>query len=136
MQVQVKLIRIIISEIHEKQVVILKEVDGERQFPIVIGIFEASSIDRRVKKESVVPRPLTHDLVVDAIDQMGGTLKSIQIHDLQETTYFAKIVIRQGDKEVELDSRPSDAIAIAMTVDPPLPIYVDQQVLETASQME
>ena len=68
--------RIIISEVHDQQVIMLKEVEGDRSFPIVIGIFEATSIDRRVKKMHS-PRPLTHDLVANVIDQLGGDLQDI-----------------------------------------------------------
>ena len=71
MPVQMELKRIIISEIHEQQVIALKEVDGDRSFPIVIGIFEATSIDRRVKGMPS-PRPLTHDLVATVIEHLGG----------------------------------------------------------------
>src|ERR1700674_5820619 len=76
--VQMELKRIIISEIHDQQVIMLKEVEGERSFPIVIGIFEATSIDRRVKGMPS-PRPLTHDLVANVIDHLGGELQDIFI---------------------------------------------------------
>src|SRR5215510_14371457 len=69
--VHMELKRIIISEVHDQQVIMLREVDGDRSFPIVIGIFEATSIDRRVKKMAS-PRPLTHDLVTSVIDSLGG----------------------------------------------------------------
>src|SRR5437763_448127 len=85
--VQMELKRIIISEVHEQQIIVLREVDGERSFPIVIGIFEATSIDRRVKNV-VLSRPLTHDLIVATIDQLGGDLPDIVISELHEHTYF------------------------------------------------
>ena len=126
MPVQMELKRIIISEIHEQQVITLKEVDGDRSFPIVIGIFEATSIDRRVKGITN-PRPLTHDLVANAIDQMGGELQDVYINDLREHTYFAKLRVRQEGELVEIDCRPSDAIALAVTAK--VPIYVAEDVL-------
>ncbi len=129
--IEMRLTRIIISEINENQVVFLKEVDGNRQFPILIGIFEATSIDRRVRG-ATRPRPLTHDLLVDAIQQMGGELDSVIIHSLQEHTYYASLRIRYEGEIVEVDSRPSDAIAVAVTCEPPLPIYVNEDVLEEA----
>ena len=95
MPVQMELKRIIISEVHEQQIIVLREVDGERSFPIVIGIFEATSIDRRVKN-IVPPRPLTHDLIVSVVDQLGGDLQDIVISDLQDHTYFAKLRSPQG----------------------------------------
>ena len=106
--------RIIISEVHEQQIIVLREVDGERSFPIVIGIFEATSIDRRVKGISN-PRPLTHDLVASVIDNLGGELRDIYISELRDHTYYAKLRIRQNGEMVEVDSRPSDAIALAVT---------------------
>src|SRR5437764_14252569 len=74
--VHMELKRIIISEIHEQQVVMLKEVDGERSFSIMIGIFEATSIDRRVKRLAS-PRPLTHDLVANVVEQLRGEIRDI-----------------------------------------------------------
>jgi bifunctional DNase/RNase len=128
MPVQMELSRIIISEINENQVIYLKEVDGERQFPILIGIFEASSIDRRVKG-IVSPRPLTHDLIVNVIEQLGAELQDVVINELREHTYFAKLRVRYQGELIEIDARPSDAIAVAVTCQPPLPIYVNEEVL-------
>jgi bifunctional DNase/RNase len=127
--VQMELKRIIISEIHEQQVILLREVDGERSFSIMIGIFEATSIDRRVKKMPS-PRPLTHDLVAGVIDSMGGELRDVYISELRDHTYYAKLRIRQNGELIEVDSRPSDAIALAVTAS--VPIYVSEDVLEEA----
>lgn len=129
MPIEMKLSRIIISEINEQQVIYLKEVDGDRQFPILIGIFEATSIDRRVKSDKP-QRPLTHDLLVAIVDALGGELDSVVITDLREHTYYAKLRIRVDGELVEIDSRPSDAIAVAVTCDPRLPIYVSEEVLD------
>jgi bifunctional DNase/RNase len=129
MPVEMKLSRIIISEINEQQVIYLKEVEGKRQFPILIGIFEATSIDRRVKDERP-PRPLTHDLLVKVVEALGGELDSVVINELREHTYFAKLRVRLDGELIEIDSRPSDAIAVAVTCDPHLPIYVAEEVLD------
>jgi bifunctional DNase/RNase len=118
--------RIIISEMHEQQVIALKEVEGDRSFPIVIGIFEATSIDRRVKGITN-PRPLTHDLVANVVENLGGELQDVFINDLREHTYFAKLRIRQEGELIEVDCRPSDAIALAVTAK--VPIYVAEDVL-------
>ena len=128
MPVHMELARIIINEINDQQVIYLREVGGERTFPILIGIFEATSIDRRVK-EFHTPRPLTHDLLVSAVESLGAEIQDVVISELKEHTYFAKLRIRKDGKLVEVDSRPSDAIAIAVTCDPPLPIYVSEEVL-------
>lgn len=126
MPVQMELRRIIISEVHDQQVVILKEVEGDRSFPIVIGIFEATSIDRRVKRMNA-PRPLTHDLVAAVIESLDGELQDIFISELREHTYFAKLRIRYSGELIEVDCRPSDAIALAVTAK--VPIYVAEDVL-------
>ena len=123
--------RIIISEVDDHQVIILKEVDGDRSFPIVIGIFEATSIDRRVKGMPS-PRPLTHDLVTSVIDNLGGELRDIYISELRDHTYYAKLRIRHDGEIVEVDSRPSDAIAVAVTVD--VPIFVAEDIIDEVGQ--
>ena len=124
-----ELARIMISEVSDQQVIYLRAVDGERMLPILIGLFEATSIDRRVKKE-FPQRPLTHDLLKATVEAIGGEIESIIINDLREHTYFAKLIIRQGSHLVEVDSRPSDAVALAVHYDPHLPIYVDSSVLD------
>ena len=125
--VHIELKRIIISEIHEQQVVMLKEVEGDRSFSIMIGIFEATSIDRRVKRLHS-PRPLTHDLVASVVDNLGGELRDVFISELRDHTYYAKLRIRINGEMVEVDSRPSDAVALAVTAS--VPIYVSEDVLE------
>lgn len=129
MPVHMELKRIIINEVHDQQVIMLREVDGERSFPIVIGIFEATSIDRRVKGMPS-PRPLTHDLVANIIEHLGGELQDIFINELRDHTYFAKLRIRQEGEMVEVDCRPSDAIALAVTAK--APIFVSEDVLGEA----
>ena len=131
MPVEMRLSRIIISEINDNQIVFLKEVDGDRQLPILIGIFEATSIDKRVK-DIPRPRPLTHDLLVGIVETMGAELDSVLISELRDHTYFANLRIKYEGELIEIDSRPSDAIAVAVTCDPPLPIYVNEDVLEEA----
>ena len=131
MIVKMELKRIIINEVHDQQVVMLREVDGERSFPIVIGIFEATSIDRRVKNLPS-PRPLTHDLIATVINSLGGDLEDIFINELLEHTYFAKLRIRKDGELIEIDCRPSDAIALAVTAK--VPIFVAEDVLGAASQ--
>ena len=129
MNLQMALRRIIISEVHDQQLVELREIEGSRRFTIVIGIFEATSINRRVKGE-VSARPLTHDLITAAVEQLGGEVQDIVISDLQEHTYFAKLRVRKDGELVEVDCRPSDAIALAITAK--VPIYVSEEVLGEA----
>src|SRR5262245_18398997 len=122
-----KLRRIVISEIHEQQVIVLREVEGDRSFPIVIGVFDATSIERRVKGMPP-PRPLTHDLLSNLIENLGGELQDVFISELGDHTYYAKLRIRQEGELTEIDSRPSDAISLAVT--PKVPIYVSEEVLD------
>jgi len=102
-------------------------VDGERKFPIVIGNNEALAINRRLKGE-VHPRPLTHDLLASVIEQLGGTIERIEINNLQEHTFFARIHIRHDGSTVKIDSRPSDAIALGVATT--VPIFVAEHVLD------
>lgn len=132
MLVKMKLSRIIISEINNEQVIYLKEEEGERQFPILIGIFEATSIERRVKSDQSA-RPLTHDLVVNTIEALDGELVCVIINALKDQTYFAKLLIKRDGEIIEVDARPSDAIAVAVTCDPHLSIYVAEEVLGKAT---
>lgn len=129
--VQVELSRIIINERSEQQVVVLKEKGGARAFPIVIGIYEATAIDRGVK-EYRTPRPLTHDLVCSILRTLDVTLERMVICDLRNQTFYAKLVLVQNGRTVEVDSRPSDAIAVAVQMG--APIYVEEKVLDEVGQ--
>jgi bifunctional DNase/RNase len=127
MPVQMELHKIIIREIDDQQIIMLKEVDGEREFSIVIGAPEAFAIDRRLKGIAT-QRPLTHDLLSSVIEEMGGTIEFIEINDLQAHTFFARIHIKQNGNMISIDSRPSDAIALGIATT--VPIYVAEHVLD------
>ena len=127
MEVRMDLARIIINETTDQQIIVLKERMGDRQFPIVIGINEALSIDRRVKGIKT-PRPMTHDLMASIIEAMDGQLEKIVVNDLRDHTFYAKLVIRHNGRLLEIDSRPSDAIALGVGSD--TPIYVEEHVLQ------
>jgi uncharacterized protein len=127
MSVQMELHKIIISEMQDSQIIVLKEADGERNFPIVIGSNEALAIDRRLKGHATA-RPMTHDLLASVIQQMGGTIEKIEINDLVDHTFFALIHIRRNGEVLQVDSRPSDAIALGIATT--VPIFVAEHVLE------
>lgn len=131
MSVLMELNKIIIRESVDSQIIVLKEVRGERRFPIVIGSEVAAAIDRRLKGLAG-SRPMTHDLLAEAISQLGGVVDRIEILDLQDHTYIARIVLKQGDKEITLDSRPSDAIAVGIAGN--VPIHVAEHVLAAACE--
>jgi bifunctional DNase/RNase len=122
-----ELSRIIISETNDEQVIVLKEVEGERAFPIVIGIWEAVAIDRNIKGKKT-PRPMTHDLLENVIGGLDSKLDRVIVTELRDRTFYAKLILRRNGKAVEIDSRPSDAIALAVQMR--APIYVEEQVLE------
>lgn len=126
MDVRMDLSKIVISETSDQQLIVLQERDGTRAFPIVIGINEAFAIDRRLKGIKTA-RPLTHDLLASIIELLGGELEKIVIHDLQDHTFYAKLVIRLDGKLIEVDSRPSDAIALGVASE--TAIYVSENVL-------
>ena len=131
MDVEVELSRIIINEASDQQIIVLKERDGERSFPIVIGIVEVFAIDRRLKGIKP-PRPMTHDLLGSVISHLGAKIEKIVINDLRNHTFYARITLRADSETVEVDSRPSDAIALGVASG--TPIYVAEHVLEEASQ--
>ncbi len=129
MMVPMQLSRIFIREMTDMQIIELTEVGGERSFPIVIGLPEAFAIERRLKGIEI-PRPQTHDLLASVIESLGGTLQRIEIHDMREGTFFAALVIDQAGREVRVDSRPSDAIALGVAQG--VSILVAEAVLEQA----
>lgn len=119
MDIPVELSRILITELGDSQVIFLREIDGERTFPILIGLFEAKAIDNRLK-EVEFPRPMTHDLLANTIHAMGGTLEKIVISDLREHTFIASLFVRHGGEVIEIDARPSDAVALAAGLNTPI----------------
>ena len=129
MLVSMELHRIIISDIRDQQVVYLREINGDRSFPILIGLFEATSIDRRVRQVPQ-PRPPSHALMKSIIDELGGTAQDVVINNLIDHTYYAVIRVMKEGEIVEIDSRPSDAIALAVQFSPSLPIFVDDSILD------
>lgn len=133
MTVRMELSRIFIRELKDLQFIELQEIDGERSFPIAIGLPEAQAIERRLKGLEP-PRPQTHDLLAATIAALGGSLEHIVIHDLSDNTFYARLVVRHNGREIEIDSRPSDAIARGVASN--VPIFVEEKVLEAASSEE
>lgn len=118
-----------VSLMNYQRVVILKEKSAERYLPIWIGPAEADAI--AVKLQGVtVPRPLTHDLLYSIIDALGATVNSIIISDLKSDTFYARIILNVDGGQMEVDSRPSDALALAVRAE--APIYAEEIVLDKA----
>lgn len=129
--VEMEIRGLILDPQSESPVVILREEGESLYLPIWIGLFEANAIALAI--ESVVPaRPMTHDLLRSAIEALGGALERIEIHSLREGTFHARLVVRRGEsgEPVEIDARPSDAIALALRAR--APIWASRQVLESA----
>jgi len=118
-----------VSLMNYQRVVILKEKSAERYLPIWIGPAEADAIAVKLQGVSV-PRPLTHDLLGLVIDALGATVNSIIVNDLKNDTFYAKIIINVDGEQIEVDSRPSDALALAVRTE--VPIYVEEIVLDKA----
>jgi bifunctional DNase/RNase len=131
MEIQVELSKIIINESSDQQIIVLKEHHGSRSFPIVIGIVEIFAIDRRLKG-ILPPRPMTHDLLDSVITNLGAKVERIVINDLRNHTFYAKIVLSLDGRIIEVDSRPSDAIALGAASG--APIFVADHVFEKVGE--
>lgn len=140
MAVRMELSRILIRELSDFQLIELREVaepgetleDEARSFPIVIGLPEAQAIDRRLRGMPI-DRPQTHDLLASMITALGAELERITITHLSDSTFFAELTVRKsGGEVIQIDSRPSDAIALGVASD--TPIYVAEEVIESATR--
>jgi bifunctional DNase/RNase len=121
-----------VSLVTQHRVVILKEVDGERHLPIWIGSYEAEAIAMELQGVTA-SRPLPYDLMRSLIDRLGGVVDRVTITELTDDVFYARIVLRQDGREIEIDSRPSDAIALAVRAQ--VSIQVDESVMEKAGVM-
>ncbi|MEM8836438.1 MAG: bifunctional nuclease family protein [Planctomycetota bacterium] len=134
MIVRMELSRILIRELNDYQIIELREIGGERTFPIVIGLPEAQAIERRLRGVEI-RRPQTHELLSNVIEAFGGELQSITINDLADHTFYATLDITRADCElIHIDSRPSDAIALGIAHG--VPILVEEHVLDEAEATE
>jgi len=130
-EVEMTIDSIRVSLMNYQRVVILKEKYAERYLPIWIGPAEADAIAVKLQGVSV-PRPLTHDLLQSVIGRLGGRIDHIVVNDLQNDTFFAKLIVDVDHNKMEIDSRPSDALALAVRTEPPIAIYADETVLDKA----
>ena len=129
--VEVELFRIRIDDKRKEQLIVLKEKNGDRVLPIVIGVYEADAIRLKINRVEL-PRPLTHDLLRNMVGELGAELEMVIIHKLRRGTFFAKLMLKTADGESkEVDSRPSDAIALALRAE--APIFAEENLLELSS---
>jgi bifunctional DNase/RNase len=125
--VECELARIIINDNADQQYIFLREKTGERTFPIVISVFEAFAIDRFVKDQRP-PRPLTHELLFSILQQTGVAIERTEVTKLEDSTFYANLVLKRGDEKFDVDARPSDAIALAVRSG--APIFVHEDVID------
>lgn len=129
MEREVKVRGLLVDPTTNSPIVLLKDVKSEAMLPIWVGPFEANSIATEIEK--VAPqRPMTHDLLRNAIRQLGGAVERVTVTELRDNTFYALIEIRVRDEVVLVDARPSDAIALALRVD--CPIFIRDEVMETS----
>jgi bifunctional DNase/RNase len=127
--IEVEIDSIRVSLMSAQRVIVLKAVNAERYLPIWIGHYEAEAIAIQLKNIEIA-RPLTHDLLKSVIAEMGGEVSHILVRELRDDTFFAHISVNLNGKQLEIDSRPSDAIALAVRVE--VPIFVAEKVMEEA----
>jgi len=133
MAVQMELVRILIRETNDSHVVELREAEGERIFPIVIGLNEAAAIERRLMGQKLA-RPQTHELLANIIERLGATVDRVLINDLRDHTFFARLILQRDEEQFDIDTRPSDAIALGVATN--VPIYVEEHVLEEVCRLD
>ena len=132
--IEMELIRILMNEKRGEQMVVLKEKKGKRTLPIIIGIPEASAIKLKISGIQP-PRPMTHDLLKSTIDHLGANLKKVIIDKLQKNTFYAKLILGNGNgEEIIVDARPSDSIALALRAE--CPIFASEELLNQVGTLE
>ena len=124
---------IALDPITNMPIIILKDSEEKRALPIWVGIFEANAIALELEKIAT-PRPMTHDLIKNILDGLGATVQQIVVNDLKENTFFAVIEVNYSGNMVNIDARPSDAIALALRVN--APIFVTDKVVSKAKSMD
>src|SRR5512147_815613 len=126
MFVEMKVRGLALDPVSNMPIIILRDEEDKRSLPIWVGIFEANAIALELEKIAT-PRPMTHDLIKNILDHLGATVQQVIINDLRDNTFYAVIEISINGNRVAIDSRPSDAIAIALRVN--APIFVDESVI-------
>jgi bifunctional DNase/RNase len=133
MWVEMKVRGLALDPVSNMPIIILRDEEEKRSLPIWVGIFEANAIALELEKIST-PRPMTHDLIKNILESVEAKVEKIVVNDLRDNTFFALIHLRLGEEEITVDSRPSDAIALALRVGSP--IFVDEDVVRRAKNVE
>jgi bifunctional DNase/RNase len=133
MWVEMKVRGLALDPVSNMPIIILRDEEEKRSLPIWVGIFEANAIALELEKIAT-PRPMTHDLIKNVLEAVEAKIEKIVVNDLRENTFFALIHLRMGEEEITVDSRPSDAIALALRAG--APIFVDDDVVRRAKSVE
>jgi bifunctional DNase/RNase len=133
MWVEMKVRGLALDPVSNMPIIILRDDEEKRSLPIWVGIFEANAIALELEKIST-PRPMTHDLIKNILESVDAKVEKIVVNDLRDNTFFALIHLRLGEEEITVDSRPSDAIAVALRVG--APIFVEEDVVRRAKSVE
>jgi hypothetical protein len=131
MEVEMTIRGLLMDPVTQTPIVILKDVGGESVLPIWVGVYEANAIALEMEKVST-PRPMTHDLIKNVLTGLETSVHKVVVTELREDTFFAVIWLERGGEVISIDSRPSDALALALRVD--CPIFVDETVLKNSKQ--
>ncbi len=133
MWLEMKVRGLALDPLSNMPIIILRDEEEKRSLPIWVGIFEANAIALELEKITT-PRPMTHDLIKNILEALEARVLKIVVNDLRDNTFFAAIHLRLGDSELTVDSRPSDAIALALRVG--APIFVEEEVVRKAKSVE
>jgi uncharacterized protein len=131
MEVEMTIRGLLMDPVTQMPIVILKDVGGDSVLPIWVGVYEANAIALEMEKVST-PRPMTHDLIKNVLTGLETQVHKVVVTELREDTFYAVIWLERGGEVISIDSRPSDALALALRVD--CPIFVDDLVLKTSKQ--
>jgi uncharacterized protein len=133
MQIEMTIKGLMIDPITNMPIIILRDQEGQRILPIWVGVFEANAIALQIENVQT-PRPMTHDLLKNVIDDLSAQVERIVVTDLKENTFYALIHLRTNGHSIEVDARPSDAIALALRTHSP--IFVEEAVIQNARSVE
>jgi len=133
MEIQMTIKGLMIDPVTNMPIVVLRDLEGSRVLPIWVGVFEANAIALQIENVAT-PRPMTHDLLKNVIQDLEATVTKIVVSDLKENTFYALIYLDRNGETIAIDARPSDAIALALRTR--VPIYVEELVIDNAKTIE
>ena len=133
MEVEMRIRGLLVDPVNNTPIVILKDANSDTVLPIWVGVFEASAIQMEIEKVST-PRPMTHDLIKNVLSGLDAHVHKVVVTELRDDTFYAVIWMERDGRIISVDSRPSDALALALRVD--CPIYVDEEVLKTSKKAQ